>query len=58
MKLVRRLSAWSLIYSITMALACLLSFWIMTLLLNPMVAKEDDLLGGNVGRGGCGVRFS
>jgi len=46
MKLVRRLSAWSLIYSITMALACLLSFWIMTRLLNPMVAKEDDLLGG------------
>jgi len=46
MKLVRRLSAWSLIYSITMALACLLSFWIMTRLLNPVVAKEDDLLGG------------
>ena len=46
MKLVRRLSAWSFIYSITMALACLVSFWIMTLLLNPIVAKDDDLLGG------------
>jgi uncharacterized membrane protein YccC len=46
MKLVRRLSAWSLIYSITMALACLVSFWIMTRLLNPIVAKDDDLLGG------------
>lgn len=46
MKPVRRLSAWSLIYSITMALACLVSFWIMTQLLNPMVAKDDDLLGG------------
>ena len=46
MKLVRRLSAWSLIYSITMALACLASFWTMTRLLNPIVAKDDDLLGG------------
>src|ERR1700689_1376153 len=46
MKLLRRLSAWSLIYSITMALACLVSFWIMTHLLNPIVAKDDDILGG------------
>jgi uncharacterized membrane protein YccC len=46
MKLVRRLSAWNLIYSITMGLACLVSFWIMTKLLNPIVAKDDDLLGG------------
>ena len=46
MKLVGRLSAWSLIYSITMALACLVSFWIMTELLNPIVAKDDDILGG------------
>jgi len=46
MKSVGRLSAWSLIYSITMALACLLSFWMMTQLLNPIVAKDDDLLGG------------
>jgi uncharacterized membrane protein YgaE (UPF0421/DUF939 family) len=46
MNLARRLSAWSGIYSVTMALACLLSFWIMTQLLNPIVAKDDDLLGG------------
>ena len=46
LKLVRRLSAWSLIYSISMALACLVSFWTMTRLLNPIVAKDDDLLGG------------
>jgi len=46
MKLIRRLSAWNLIYSITMSLACLASFWIMTRLLNPIVAKDDDLLGG------------
>jgi uncharacterized membrane protein YccC len=46
MNLIRKLTAWSVIYSITMALACLLSFWIMTQLLNPIVAKDDDLLGG------------
>jgi len=46
MQLVRRLSPWNLIYSITMGLACLVSFWIMTKLLNPIVAKDDDLLGG------------
>ena len=46
MKLVRRPSAWNFIYSITMGLACLVSFWIMTKLLNPIVAKDDDLLGG------------
>jgi uncharacterized membrane protein YccC len=46
MNLTHRLTAWSLIYSITMALACLVSFWIMTHLLNPVVAKDDDLLGG------------
>jgi uncharacterized membrane protein YccC len=44
--LIRKLSAWSLIYSITMALSCLVSFWIMTRLLNPIVAKDDDILGG------------
>jgi uncharacterized membrane protein YccC len=46
MNLIRKLSAWSLIYSITMALACLVSFWMMTHLLNPIVAKDDDILGG------------
>jgi uncharacterized membrane protein YccC len=46
MKLIRKLSPWSLLYSITMALACLVSFWIMTHLLNPIVAKDDDVLGG------------
>ena len=46
MALIRKPSAWSLIYSIAMALACLVSFWIMTRLLNPIVAKDDDLLGG------------
>jgi uncharacterized membrane protein YccC len=46
MNLIRKLSAWSIVYSITMAVACLLSFWAMTHLLNPVAAKDDDLLGG------------
>ena len=29
-----------------MAFACFVSFWIMTQLLNPTVAKDDDILGG------------
>jgi uncharacterized membrane protein YccC len=46
MTLIRKLSAWSCIYSAAMALACFVSFRIMTELLNPIVAKDDDLLGG------------
>ena len=41
-----RLSAYSIVYSVAMALACLISFWIMTRLLNSVVARDDDLLGG------------
>jgi hypothetical protein len=41
-----RLSAYNIVYSISMALACLISFWIMTGLLNTAVARDDDLLGG------------
>ena len=41
-----RLSAYNIVYSIAMALACLISFWIMTHLLNMVVVRDDDLLGG------------
>jgi uncharacterized membrane protein YccC len=34
------------LYSITMAVACLISYWIMTRVLNTVVAKDNDLLGG------------
>jgi uncharacterized membrane protein YccC len=34
------------VYAITMAVACLISYWIMTSVLNTLVAKDDDLLGG------------
>ena len=40
------LSAYNLAEAITLALACLFSYWIMTSVLNPFVAREDDLLGG------------
>ena len=41
-----RLSAYNIVYSIAMALACLISFWIVTHLLNTIVVRDDDLLGG------------
>lgn len=41
-----RLSAYNIAYSIAMALACLISFWIMTRLLNTFVVRDDELLGG------------
>jgi uncharacterized membrane protein YccC len=41
-----RLSANNLADAITLALACLFSYWIMTSVLNPFVARDDDLLGG------------
>jgi uncharacterized membrane protein YccC len=40
------LSTYTVVHAITMALACLISYWVMTALLNPLVAKDDDLLGG------------
>ena len=33
-------------YSVFMAVGCLISYWVMTGLLNPIVARDDDLLGG------------
>ena len=46
MKDLNRLSANNLADAITLALACLFSYWIMTSVLNPFVARDDDLLGG------------
>ena len=41
-----KLSASTILHAIAMAVACVLSYWIMTRLLNPFVARDDDLLGG------------
>ena len=36
----------NLAYSISMALACLIAYWLMTDVLNKIVSPDDDLLGG------------
>src|SRR5215469_6286752 len=41
-----KLTAWDVGYAITMSLACLVSYSVMTGVLNPLVARDDDLLGG------------
>jgi uncharacterized membrane protein YccC len=41
-----RLSPWDVAYSLNMAIACGLSYWIMTHALSPLVGKDSDLLGG------------
>ena len=40
------LSVYNVVHAITLALACLISYWFMMNLLNPVVARDDDLLGG------------
>jgi uncharacterized membrane protein YccC len=34
------------VYSINVALACFISYWVSTKVLSPVVARDDDLLGG------------
>ena len=46
MSILKKPSAWDIVYSITMALACLLSYAVMTELLNAAVEGHDDLIGG------------
>jgi uncharacterized membrane protein YccC len=41
-----QLSMRDLTYTISMSIACLLSYWLTTRLLSSLVAREDDLLGG------------
>ena len=40
------LSPWDLVYAVDMALACLLSYWLITSLLSRFVDKPSDFLGG------------
>ncbi len=42
----RRPSAWDVVYSINMGLACLIAYAITTSLLISATARDDDLLGG------------
>ena len=42
----QRLSPWDYVYSLDMAIACLLTWWVLTSLLGRIVDKPSDLLGG------------
>jgi uncharacterized membrane protein YccC len=46
MSILKRLSAWDIVYSIAMALACIVSYAAMTELLNVAVEGRADLVGG------------
>ena len=40
------LSAWDVAYSVNMAIACLISYWIITTALSGLVGNDSDYLGG------------
>jgi uncharacterized membrane protein YgaE (UPF0421/DUF939 family) len=46
MKKLEPLSAWDVAYSVNMAIACLISYWIMTNALSGLVGSATDYLGG------------
>src|SRR3984957_3708688 len=41
-----KLTAWYVVYALNMAIACLVSYWIITLILSRSVDRPFDLLGG------------
>jgi uncharacterized membrane protein YccC len=41
-----KLSSWDFAYSLDMAVACAISYWLTTDALHPLVSSESDLLGG------------
>ena len=41
-----RLSSWDVVYALNMAIACLISYWIMTTILSRFVDRPSDFLGG------------
>ena len=46
MKTYGKLSPWDIAYAADMAIACLITYWAITLLLSPFVDDPTDLLGG------------
>lgn len=40
------LSSWDVVYALNMAIACLISYWIMTDILSRLVGSSSDFLGG------------
>jgi len=41
-----RLTAWDVVYSLNMAIACLITYWIITRMLSGFVDQASDFLGG------------
>src|ERR1700704_5350197 len=41
-----RLSSWDVVYALNMAIACLITYWIMTHILSRFVDQSSDFLGG------------
>jgi uncharacterized membrane protein YccC len=41
-----RLTAWDVVYALNMAIACMVSYWIITHILSRSVDRPSDLLGG------------
>jgi uncharacterized membrane protein YccC len=41
-----RLSSWDVVYAANMAIACLITYWIITYALSQFVDRPSDLLGG------------
>jgi len=41
-----RLSSWDVVHALNMAIACLISYWIMTYILSRLVDRPSDFLGG------------
>jgi uncharacterized membrane protein YgaE (UPF0421/DUF939 family) len=46
MKWLQPLSAWDVAYAVNMAIACLISYWLVTNALSGLVASDNDYLGG------------
>ena len=46
MKKPEKLSPWDVVYAVDMAIACLITYWIMTYVLSRFVDKPSDFLGG------------
>jgi len=42
----RKLSLWDVSYALNIAIACWISYWLMTHALSSVVGRDDDLLGG------------
>ena len=41
-----KLSSWDVVYALNMAIACLITYWIMTHTLSRFVDESSDFLGG------------